>query len=354
MSDHSGKILRSIRPGKIVWPILIGLGATAYLFAKEFNPETFNAFQFTYYSVFWLLISVLMMGLRDFGYMLRIRILTQNDLSWKKAFQIIMLWEFTSAITPSAVGGTSVAIFFVNKEGIKLGRATGVVMITSFLDELFFVLIAPLVLLILGTGNLFDLSENAGTLQTQFLRIAWIGYLVKLAYIVLLSYGLFFNPRGLKWLLLFLFKLPIIRKWRPQANETGNDLIQTSLYFKNWPFQKWMKAFGATSLSWIARYWVVNTLIVSFFGLAHLGFFDHLVVFGKQLVMWIMMLVSPTPGGSGFAEYVFKEFLSNYVPVGAGITLALLWRLISYYPYLVIGAFVVPKWISKHFVHRQA
>ena len=65
-----------------------------------------------------------------------------------------------------------------------------------------------------------------------------------------------------------------------------------------------------------------------------------------------MMLVSPTPGGSGFAEYVFKEFLSSYIPVGGGIALALLWRLISYYPYLLIGAIVIPKWINKHFVRR--
>ena len=60
-----------------------------------------------------------------------------------------------------------------------------------------------------------------------------------------------------------------------------------------------------------------------------------------------MMLVSPTPGGSGFAEYVFKEFLCNYIPVGA-VALALCWRLVSYYPYLLMGIVLLPRWVRGY------
>ena len=56
-----------------------------------------------------------MMALRDIGYMLRLRILAEKGLSWKKCFNIIMLWEFASTILPSAVGGTTVAAFFIYK-----------------------------------------------------------------------------------------------------------------------------------------------------------------------------------------------------------------------------------------------
>ncbi len=105
-------------------------------------------------------------------------------------------------------------------------------------------------------------------------------------------------------------------------------------------------------LSWTSRYWVVNTIIISFFGFKFMNFDNNLLVFGKQLVMWIMMLVSPTPGGSGFAEYVFKEFLNEIVPSGTGVMLAFVWRVLSYYPYLFIGMFIVPRWIRKHFIKR--
>jgi len=354
MADNSGKILKSIQPGKITLPIIIGLAVTAYFLYKEFDPNILTSFSFTVQSLFWFFISFLMMGIRDFGYIIRIRLLTTNQLSWRKAFNVIMLWEFASAITPSAIGGTGVAIFFINKEGIKVGRSTAVVMVTSFLDELYFIITFPLILLFIGRTDIFtfgdSLMDGMPWYKNQFFMFAFIGYLLKLSYTIVISYGLFFNPRGLKWLLLWIFKLPIIRRWRPQANESGSDLIATSQEFKRWPFMNWFKAFVATSISWTARYWIVNTLILAFFGFELLGWNDHILIFGKQLVMWIMMLVSPTPGGSGFAEWVFKEFLASMIPIGTGMALAFMWRLVSYYPYLVVGAFIVPRWIRKHFI----
>ncbi len=356
MTDNSGKILKSIHPAKIVLPIIIGIAVTGFLMYREYEPGSLSQLSFTLQSVFWLLIAILLMGIRDLGYMIRLRILTSNKLSWRKSFNIIMLWEFTSAITPSSIGGTSVAIFFINKEGIKLGRSTAVVMVTSFLDELYFIITFPLILFLIGRTDIFSLNPDEAIVpwyQNQYLIFALTGYSLKFLYTLVISYGLFFNPRGLKWVLLWIFKLPIIRKWRPHANESGTELIQTSQEFKKWPLKKWILAFLATAVSWTARYWLVNALIITFFGIHWLNWDDHILVFGKQLVMWIMMLVSPTPGGSGFAEYVFKGFLASFIPMGTGVAMAFFWRLISYYPYLFIGAFVIPKWVKKHFVSRK-
>lgn len=342
-APQSNSVVDGLKSWKIILPIVIGLGATAYMFSREYTPGMFAEFNFSAWSILWFLLACCFMAMRDIGYMLRIRILSEHQLNWRQAFRVIMLWEFTSTITPSAVGGTSVAIFFVNREGIPIGRSTGIVMVTSFLDELFFAIVFPLVILLIGHANVFGVGES---IVSNFAYLAWTGYSIKVAYILLLSYGLFVNPRGLKWLLLVIFRLPFLRRWRRKANDVGTDMIHTSLCFRSWPWRKWMKVFGATCASWISRYWVVNALIIMFFGLQHLGVFDHFVVFGKQLAMWIMMLVSPTPGGSGFAEWVFKEFLQSYIPVGA-VALALCWRLVSYYPYLIMGVLIVPKWIKN-------
>ncbi len=356
MTDNSGKILKSINPSRIILPIIIGLAVSGYMLYREYEPDSFSLLSFSLQSIFWLMLSIGMMAFRDFGYIVRIRVLTNNKLSWRKAFNIIMLWEFTSAITPSAIGGTSVAIFFINKEGISLGRSTAIVMVTSFLDELYFILTFPIILLLIGRSDIFSLNADQAIeswYKNKFLIFAILGYSLKFLYTVIISYGLFINPRGLKWLLLWIFKLPIIRKWRPQANESGSDLIQTSKEFRNWPLKRWIQAFGATFFSWTSRYWLVNTLIITFFGISWLSWDDHFLAFGKQLVMWIMMLLSPTPGGAGFAEYVFKEFLAGFIPMGTGIAMAFIWRLISYYPYLFIGAFLIPKWVKNHFVPRK-
>jgi glycosyltransferase 2 family protein len=357
MVDNSGKILDKVKPSRIVFPLLIGVAITIYLL-RDFDFKSLSMLEMSLASVGFLGVAFVLMVIRDAGYVWRLRLLSGNSLSWRKCIQVVLLWEFTSAITPSAVGGTSVAIFYLNKEGVSLGLGSAMVLMTSLLDELYFIIAFPLVFLLMGHSGLFAFGgsdqSGAALFSNHFFIMALLGYGLKFLYTLVVFYGLFINPRGLKWLLLMIFKLPIIRKWRPQANESGEDLLKASQEFKNWPVKKWAQAFLATALSWTARYWVVNALIVFLFGGFALGLQAHLVVFGKQLVMWIMMLVTPTPGGSGFAEYIFNEFLSTDLPLvngsGMGNFVAFLWRLVSYYPYLIIGAIIVPAWIRKHFI----
>lgn len=344
------KLLHGVRPSRIVYPILIGLAVVVYMLANEVDGETLSLIEFSWYSLFWLSVALVMMIIRDLGYMARLRILTDGIFSWKKTFRIIMLWEFTSAITPSAIGGTSVAILYLNKEGLKIGKSSAVVMSTSFLDELYFILMFPLLILFLNINQLFmtDTLEHSLWLDS-LLYFALVGYLVKTAYFIVLTYGLFWNPRGLKWLLLWIFKLPVLRKWKQGANQAGTDIIESSKELRRKPFWFWLKAFMATFWSWTARYWVVNVILLAFMFQGY-SITEHIMIFARQLVMWIMMLISPTPGGSGFSEWVFTKYLGEFLPsAGVATSMALIWRLISYYPYLLIGVFILPKWIKKHF-----
>lgn len=145
------------------------------------------------------------------------------------------------------------------------------------------------------------------------------------------------------------FKLPILRKWKHGANRAGTDIIKSSAELRKKSFSFWLKAFMSTFWSWTARYWVVNAILLAFWFNGY-GFSDHIMIFARQLVMWIMMLISPTPGGSGFSEWVFTQYLGDFLPsAGVTATMALIWRLISYYPYLFIGVYLLPKWIKKHF-----
>jgi uncharacterized protein (TIRG00374 family) len=62
----------------------------------------------------------------------------------------------------------------------------------------------------------------------------------------------------------------------------------------------------------------------------------------------MFLRISPTPGGSGVAEWAFGELLADFstqvVLLGS---MAILWRMISYYPYLIIGSIVLPRWLKR-------
>ena len=337
--------------------MIIGLAIVGWLLYDEWDGEALSVITFSWYAVFYLFIAFIMMAIRDIGYIIRLRVLTDGGISWRKLFQIIMLWEFSSAVTPSAIGGTGVAVFFLYKEGYSAGRSTAIVMATSILDELYFILMFPLLFIIIGSTDMFSTDGKpvihfTDLFNNRYFYFAAIGYLIKFSYTSLLFYGLFFNPLAIKKLLVLIFRLPLIRKWKSGAVKAGDDIIESSEVLKKKTFKFWLRAFGATFFSWTARYWVVNflllALIVGIPGFV-IDIYDHFIIFGRQLVMWIMMLVLPSPGGSGFAEWIFQDYLKDFIPVGFVVIVAFIWRLISYYPYLIIGVFVIPRWAKRVF-----
>lgn len=333
---------------KILLPAVIGLGVVGFMFFRESSKADLGALHFTWVSVLYLLLAFAFMFGRDFGYMWRIRLFSERQLTWKQAFRVIMLWEFTSAVTPSTVGGSAVAVVFVHKEGLSVGKSATMVMLTTFFDELFFIIALPLTIVLVGYSQLFAF-ENASTLVYLILA----GFAVKLFLVLILSYGLFFNAKGLKWLIVKLFSLPFLRRFKDAANKAGDDIIISSQEIKNYKLSFWAKAFGATALSWTSRFLVANAIFMAFFEIS-----DQILVFARQLAMWIPMIISPTPGGSGFAEYIFQNFLSDIAPVASSAALipiiALFWRGVTYYPYLIIGALIIPRWFNTKFSSQKS
>ena len=155
MQSEGHDLLKNFHPGKIFLPVLVGLGVVLYLVVSNFDREAYARISWTGYTTLWILCAVVMMAIRDLAYMYRIKVLSGNLISWSRSFPVIMLWEFASAVTPTMVGGTALAFFILNKENVRMGRSIAVVLTTSFLDELFFVLAVPAVFLLVGKANLF-------------------------------------------------------------------------------------------------------------------------------------------------------------------------------------------------------
>jgi len=351
--SNNNRLLQRIKIRQAIWPVLIGLAVVGYLIYREFDPAIFDNLEFSWHSALCIFAAICCMLGRDIGYMIRIRILSEGKMNWRQAFRVIMLWEFTSAITPSAVGGTSVAVIYVHKEGINLGNSSTMVLLTSFLDELYFLVVFPLVILLAGIGNLFDI-DSGNTLAQSLIIFALIGYSLKALWVIMLGYGLFINPRALKMLLMRIFSWRILKRWRRQVNHIGSDIVTGSKRAKGNGIKFWSGILGSTFLSWSSRYLVANALIMAFFGVS-----DHLMLFARQLVMWVIMLVMPTPGGSGFAEAIFSNYCADLIEIpialqlSAATMIAFLWRGISYYPYLLIGVFIFPRWLRRNFGKRK-
>lgn len=347
------KVRSRLGLSRIILPVAIGIAVVLWLMIKEIDATSLSVLRFTWSSVFWIWVAFLFVLSRTFFYVWRIRSLCDGEITWLASLRIIILWEFTSAISPSTVGGTALAVVFLNKEGMSVGRSTSVVLLTSFLDELYFVILFPLLLPFTGIKALFigSSGQTGSLLLNNLTTIALIGYLIILAWVVIVGYGLFINPRSIRRLLIFIFGIPLLRRWKNAAEKAGNDIVASSLELKLKPKSYWYEAVFTTFMSWTLRYLIVNAIILSFF-----EFREHLLLFTRQLVLWIMMIISPTPGGSGFAELILGNYISDLLPAGhesarsISLTMAVMWRAISYYPFLIAGAIVAPGWIERKFI----
>lgn len=331
---------------KILLPTFIGMGVIAYMFVKEFNFDDLEQITITGKTIFWIAIALCFMLGRDAGFTIRYRYLTEKKLSWKQCIKVTLLAEFGTAITPSSVGGSSMAVLFLAKENIPVGRSTAMVFVTMLLDEMFFVVVFPLLLLFIPLGELFS---ETGVVGASVFTLFVIAYIIKVLLCILLIVGLFIKPQAIRWLIIKVFRLPFLRRWHKGAVKAGDDLIISAKEIRGKGFKFWYPLIIATILSWSSRYLVVNALFMAFFPV-----YDNLLIFARQFVMWVMMIISPTPGASGISEVIFQNYLGEFIPyVGFVPVIALLWRLLTYYNYLFVGAVIVPRWAKGAFKKKK-
>jgi len=349
--QEARKFMRSFSTGKVLLPVIIGLGITALLVWRSSGGQALQNVTWSWYSTWWMFLAFLSLVVRDWMYMVRIRHLVDKQLDWWRTFVVVMLWEFASAIAPGIIGGGFFfAIVILSREGIDAGKSITVITFTSFLDGIFIAVMAPLVYFLVGRELLFSGVDTAGGWWGGgFFVTFWVVYGIIVLYKLFVAYALFVNPAFVKRALVGIFSIKGLRRWRRNMVTTGDQLITAADGLKQRGWNYWWPALLATFASWTARYSIVNCIVHAFSPDA--GFGNDLVVYAKQVIMGIIVLLMPTPGGSGIAEIIFNDFLGVFIPTGLAPALAFLWRLISYYPYIAIGLILLPRWVRRNLLH---
>ena len=332
---------------KILLPVAIGLTVVVLMFIHDARKEDlldiWRSIQITPRTILFIFVAFLCMFGRDFGLTWRFRALTDRQLSWPKAWKVDMLCEFTSCVTPSAVGGSSLGMVFLWSQGISFGRATTLMMTTLFLDELFFVISCPLVALFTPASELF--ASGATSFSHGIKLTFWVIYGALFLWTLVLFLGIIVRPLWIRSVLVKICSIKFLRRFRNQATSLGDSMVSTSTELRSKPFRFWVEVFMGTALSWTSRYLVVNALFLAFIPQDDPYAWT---ILARQLVIWVVLMVSPTPGGSGLSEWLFSEYYGDLVSTaGLALILAVFWRIISYYLYLAIGAAIVPAWLKN-------
>ncbi|MBK9737310.1 MAG: flippase-like domain-containing protein [Saprospiraceae bacterium] len=350
MSSHletdNASYLENLKISKVFLPTIIGIAVVIWMMSQSLDLSELSKLDKNSHTLFWLFMAILMYILRHLFYAWRLRIMSDNAFTWPKAIELIFIWEFSSAVSPTSVGGAGVAFFLLSQENLSGAKTISVVLYSMVIDTIFFVLMLPVLYFILGPvmirPDMVQFSDIDGYGIT-FLTVL----LFMIGYGGIFYYGLFINPKSIKKLLFKLSKLSFLKRFKEDLQSTASDVVISSETIKNKPWSFHLKSFGTTIGAWVVRFFAINCLILALVAAVDPGFYDHLIIVARGMAMHTITAFSPTPGAAGIAEFLFGGFFKDYIPAGIAVLIALIWRLISYYTYLIAGAIIIPNWFAK-------
>lgn len=345
------EVLDSIKSSRIVIPMVLGIGVLFYLVWSSFEIEEFRKINWGGKVLIYTLLAILLYIFRHLVLAYRLRILSNKFFSWSKSIELTFIWEFASAVSPTSLGGSAVSLFLLAQEKLSTARTVTLVLYAVIMDTIFFIITLPILFFTLGPISIRPDSFTIGDLGKWWIAIAFT-YLLVVSYGILFVSGIF-KPAIFRKLIRFFGRLPFLKRWQEGINKTADDMMIASRELLAHPIGWHLKVFFSTVVIWVIKFFVVNFVVMALTGLSIGDWYDQYLIYARTEMMHSITQFIPTPGGSGATELLFGDFYSDYISKGISSIVALIWRLITYYPYLIIGLIIVPNWIRKIWERRK-
>jgi len=256
-------------------------------------------------------------------YALRLKLLASmagHEITLPLSFRCTLASNFLAAITPSSAGGEPLRIKVLADDGMSYGAATAVVISERLLDSIFF--LTSLAFFLMVSGFFAGFGLKVGAIFLLFL-LAFLAFLRQLI----------IRPKRVARLMEWIKK------------KTGNRAIILTIEQEIWLFRdagiqlvkETMRCLPVlvvmTALIWFSDFMVPSALLA---GMAQ----DPSILLSvtSQNILAILSLLPLTPGASGIAELGMSYLYSTFVSPALLLPLIVLWRLITYFLNIVVGA----------------
>ncbi len=274
-----------------------------------------------------------------FFWALRIKILARSlnvDVPLIQCFKIVLVNLFVACVTPSGMGGEPARILML-REYMGSGNATAITIGERIIDFIFFGSTLPIFLILLG------MSINMEDIKYYLIGVAIILILggVAFIYLILNRKKIRRSLTKLERIVGFFIKNPNRKREIMRKMEMEYDAFfkGTFIIFRKKRFLA--LAFIATSLLWIVDFLIPSIILIG------LGFDPHWLFILTSMVIIILITIIPiTPGGSGLAEFSGYFLFSQIMPDDIAGILVILWRIITFYPNLLLGLFYTMRHLS--------
>lgn len=289
-------------------------------------------------NIFWLVISFLLaLSFWFFKAIATTRIanIFKKDYSIKQGMRLVLETNFFHAITPFAVGGQPYEIYSLKKSKLKITEATNVSIVNFIVYQIALVLLG--IIAIVYNHHFVLLKEN-----DLLKNLVVIGFLVNFIVIValfLLTCTKKINKILMKFIIKVLNKIHIVKNKDEkikQFNEYLNEFHQGAKILLQ-DKKLFIKLIFVHFIGLISSYLIPLTLTYA------MGISSYTGIEAIVLSSYVMLIGAfvPIPGGTGGLEYGFMTFYGSFIKGSKLNAIMLLWRFITYYFAMILGAILL-------------
>ncbi len=272
----------------------------------------------------WIMDSLVIRNLVSMAY--------RMDFGLRRAFKVTMVGQYFNSVTPYAVAGQPMQLIALTRQGVSSGVALSTLVRKYLVYQTTITLYSLAVILIK-----YQFFRN----QIQgFMALAFIGFLAQAAIVVLLL--LFtrspkFTTKMIQGVVWVLTKLHIVKKPEETKAKVKDQL---EFYIENNKVmlgdrRTRVKIYGYTLLQLTALFSVPFFIYKAF----HNPGAPIVDMVAAQSFVTMISSYTPLPGAAGAAEGSFLMIFQIFFRQDIIRQAMLLWRLITYYSCIIVGAF---------------
>jgi len=267
----------------------------------------------------------------------------KEKYSFLEAIKHNIIVLFFNGITPFSTGGQPMEVYMLTEHDIRLSKATNVTIQNFIFYQVALVLYGALAVSYNAVFHIFP--------KVPFLRhLVLLGFLINTLVIVILAIITFSDKLTKKMIHLVLKiakKIGLLKKHK-DLRETLDNKVDDFQKSSRKLLQNKRFFIKGVVLNFLALtcFYIIPLFLVLGLNCHSLNVMDSLTSSAYTLIVGSFV---PIPGASGGIEYSFTQFFGNFITEDMIYAVLLIWRFITYYLGMIIGAilFNLDKKVEK-------
>lgn len=327
------ELVKSIKKNTIILLLITGL-VLFFVLKDDFDDIATTLATMDYKFI---LIAVLIYFLSIFlkSYITYLTIDDKKKVSLKEAIKHNVIIQFFNGITPFSSGGQPMEIYMLTEHNIRASKGTNIVIQNFIFYQTALVIYGIIAVLYNAIFHIFP--------KVPFLRtLVLIGFIIN----IIVAIALFticlsrkFTRKSMHLIINILSRIKIVKnktqvieKWEIRLDEfhgSAKDLRKRKKLF--------ILGVIFNILSLTCLYIVPLFIVYAMHDYTSINIMDTLTSSAYILIIGAFV---PIPGASGGIEFGFLKFFGNFIYGGTIAATLLIWRFITYYLGMIIGALV--------------